>query len=133
MSMSMFLAQVIGLYLTLMSLSMLFHQQRFKKIMQDFLSHQGLLTLSGSVGIIVGLLIVLTHNVWETSWPVLITLVGWFALLQGIARLFLPEAFSKAVRGIMEKQNYLIWCWVWLIVGVYLTWMGFTYMPMMNG
>jgi hypothetical protein len=48
--------------------------------------------LAGLLWFLGGLAIVSLHNRWSTGWPVAITLVGWFFLLGGLFRLFLPEA-----------------------------------------
>ncbi len=122
---SVFLAQLIGIYLFIVSLAMLVHQQRYKKVMTDFLANPALISLSGGLGVIIGLLIVLCHNIWISDWPVLVTLIGWFILLQGIARIFFTGRFIKAMKDIMTKSCYLIWCWVWLLLGLYLIWVGF--------
>ena len=101
MCLSIFLAQVIGCYLFFMSLAMLIHQHRFKKTMSDLLNNATLITLSGGISLAVGLLIVVDHNVWVPDWPVLITLIGWILLLQGLMKLFVPDAFVKMSKDMM--------------------------------
>ena len=122
---SIFFAKLIGVYLVLVFLSMLLHHQKYKRIMSDFLSNSALLTFAGGTGLLLGLLVVLTHNFWLSEWPVLITLVGWIAVLQGILRLFFPDAYIKLVKEMMTKAGWLIWCWLCFIVGLYLVWVGF--------
>lgn len=46
--------------------------------------------LNGTLLFVAGLAIVRAHNVWSHQWPVLITLVGWFAIIVGLARMFAP-------------------------------------------
>lgn len=123
---SMFLAKVIGVFLFLISLAMLVHQQRHKKLMNDFLGNHSLLNFSGVVGILLGLLILGCHNVWVSDWPVLITLIGWLTLLQGVWRIFFPESFSKSMKDLMNGSGYVIWAWVWLLIGLYLIWVGYS-------
>lgn len=52
--------------------------------------------LAGSLWLVAGLSIVLAHNRWTGGWPVLITVVGWFAIVGGLVRMFFPEF---ALRG----------------------------------
>jgi hypothetical protein len=40
--------------------------------------------LNGTLLFVAGLAIVRAHNLWTRSWPVLITLVGWFAVFAGL-------------------------------------------------
>ncbi|HSX37504.1 MAG TPA: hypothetical protein VLE95_01600 [Chlamydiales bacterium] len=126
MCLSIFLAQVVGLYLFLISLAMLVHQARFKKTMSDLLGNMMLISLTGVAMLIVGLLIVVDHNIWVADWPVIITIIGWILLLQGLMRLFVPDAFVKMSKDMQGKIVYTLGCWVRLFIGVYLIWAGFS-------
>ena len=48
--------------------------------------------LNGLLLFVAGLSIVRAHNLWTRSWTVTVTLVGWFAILLGLLRMFAPEA-----------------------------------------
>jgi uncharacterized protein YjeT (DUF2065 family) len=126
MCLSIFLAQVIGCYLVLVGLAMLIHQNRFKKLINDFLSHSTLISLSSSICLIFGLLIIADHNVWVGEWPMVITIIGWILILKGILRLFFPDAFVKLMKDLTEKSPYMVMCWVRILVGLYLVWAGFS-------
>lgn len=126
MCLSMFLAQVIGCYLFLVGLAMLIHQHRFKKLMSDFLSHPTLISLSSSMSLVAGLLIIVDHNIWVGQWPIVVTLVGWILVLRGIFRLFFPDAFIKTMKDLLEKAPYMVMCWVRILIGLYLIWAGFS-------
>lgn len=126
MCLSTFLAQVIGWYLFLTSLAMLFNQAHFKKVMTDFFGNQPLMTLAGAIGTILGLLIVITHNVWVSDWPILVTIIGWLTLLQGAFRLFFPAAAVQYAKNLQAKLGFVLISWIWLLVGVYLIWIAHT-------
>ena len=126
MCFSIFLAQVIGIYLFLVSLAMLMHQAYSKKVIHEFLAIPSLIALSGGLSLIIGLLLVVSHNIWVAKWPVLITIIGWIMLLQGCARIFIPDTFVKFMKDLTSKKGYLLMSWVWLLVGLYLMWMGFS-------
>lgn len=124
MCLSTFLALVIGFYVFFVSLAMLVHQQRFKKIIAEFLASPAILTLTGGLGLIFGLMVVTCHNVWVSNWPVLITLIGWFTLLQGILRLYFPDHFVRIMKDVQAKSSYGLVTWIWLLIGIYLIWSG---------
>ena len=126
MCLSLFLAQVIGCYLFLVSLAMLVHQQRCKKTMHEFLGNHALVCLTGMINLVIGLLIVVSHNIWVAEWPVVVTIVGWVVLLQALMRIFFPDAFVKMMKDLMAKTGFLLMSWVMLIVGIYLIWAGFS-------
>jgi len=47
--------------------------------------------MSGTLLFVAGLSIVRIHNRWVLGWPVLVTAVGWLALLGGLVRMFAPS------------------------------------------
>lgn len=125
MCISMFYAQVIGLWLFLISLAMVIHQARFKKIVTETLNNQSLITYSGLISLILGLLVVVSHNIWVGSWPVVITLFGWVLIVQGVMRIYWPDSFAKIMKDLMAGNGFTVMTWIWLLVGVYLLWIGF--------
>ena len=131
MCFSIFLAQVIGIYLFLVSLAMLVHQQHGKKVIHEFLANHSLIALSGGLSLMIGLLLVVSHNIWVAKWPVVITIIGWLTLIQGCARIFIPDAFVKFMKDLTHNKGYLLMSWIWLLVGLYLIWMGFSDQCMM--
>jgi hypothetical protein len=78
--------------------------------------------LSGSLWFFAGLSILRTHNRWMLGWPVLITLVGWFAALGGLFRMFFP---ASAQQGVQNAPIVLAGQIVLLAVGLFLTFKGY--------
>lgn len=54
------------------------------------------------------LAIVITHNVWEPNWRVLITLFGWIVVFAGIGRLALPEIMKSVGNSMIENPAFTI-------------------------
>lgn len=126
MYLSNYFALVIGFYLFFLSLAMLVHQNRYKKVIAHVLGDAPLLTLTGALGIVFGLIITISHNVWCGKWPVLVTLFGWVMLIQGLMRLFVPEYFARLNKVLQAKVGFTIFTWAWFLIGLYLVWVGFT-------
>ncbi|HEV7738411.1 MAG TPA: hypothetical protein VGO47_13690 [Chlamydiales bacterium] len=124
MCVSVFLALVIGAYLVLVSLAMLIQHQHSKRLLNEFYANHALVVFSGQIWIILGLLLIVGHNVWEMEWPVIITIAGWVMLLQGIYRVFAPMLFSKKMKELQARKGYDFIVWAWLIVGLYMIWVG---------
>ena len=55
--------------------------------------------LAGALWFVAGLAIVRAHNKWRRGWPVIVTLVGWFAILGGLFRMFAPEVAQQGVQN----------------------------------
>ena len=51
--------------------------------------------LSGALFLLAGLVLVRNHNVWVARWPVLITILGWSAMLLGLVRMFAAERYPQ--------------------------------------
>src|SRR5580658_1135879 len=98
MCLSTFIAQVLGCYFFLVCLAMLVHQQRYKRSISEFLASQAMVTFSGMIWFLLGLMIVISHNVWMTEWPVVVTVIGWIMLLQGLLRIFFPDSYAHLMR-----------------------------------
>jgi hypothetical protein len=54
---------------------------------------------SGMLLFVAGLLIVRAHNRWTVSWPVVVTLVGWFGVLAGLGRMFATEIAQQSAKN----------------------------------
>jgi hypothetical protein len=78
--------------------------------------------LSGALIFVGGLGIVSTHNIWSRRWPVLITLVGWFAIIAGMGCMVAPVSTQNAGRGVPVLSGLLL---VLLSLGVFLTFKAF--------
>ncbi len=94
-------------------------------VIKDLAKHISIGVFGGALDLIIGLLIVLQHNIWSVDWIGLITLFGWLALAEGIALLFFPKVYIKWVEKLSDNlMNVMIF--VGLLIGIYLAYMGFT-------
>lgn len=126
MDLSLFLAKVIGLYIVIVCTAALINRRLVGKLVQEFSASTALVVLAGIVHIILGLLVVISHNIWTADWRGLITLFGWLGLIKGGLRLYMPEKVVVwGVRAVQGKA-YLWINAVFLLLGVYLTYVGFT-------
>jgi uncharacterized membrane protein YhaH (DUF805 family) len=74
--------------------------------------------LNGTLLLVAGLAIVRAHNYWTRGWPVLITLVGWMAMLGGLSRMAAPMAAQEAGRHPIAVYASLV---ALLVIGAVLT------------
>jgi hypothetical protein len=123
-SRTIFLGRLVGLYCILISLAMLIHKQATVDVLTAMLRNAQLLLVGGVVTVIAGLAMVLGHNVWTGgAVPVLVTLVGWIALIKGSLLLFLsPEQESSFFVDSMHlDQGFYFYLGFMLLLGIYLT------------
>ena len=74
--------------------------------------------LNGTLLFVAGLAIVGAHNHWTRGWPVLVTLVGWFAMLGGLGRMVAPVSAQQAGQNSAVVYASLV---ALLAIGVVLT------------
>jgi uncharacterized protein YjeT (DUF2065 family) len=55
---------------------------------------------AGTLLFVAGLSIVYARNRWTRSWPVMVTIVGWVAVLGGLFRMFAPEFAQRGAQNI---------------------------------
>lgn len=91
MDVSIFLAKFWGWYLLIFFVILTFNPVRIKQIFEN-LKDEKFLILSSLLATIIGLLNILFHNIWEPSWPLIITLIGWSSLFIGLALFIIPKA-----------------------------------------
>ena len=79
--------------------------------------------LNGTLLFLAGLSMVQAHNRWMTGWPVLVTLTGWFLVLAGLVRMFVPVVAQRGVEN--GTTGWYAGLIVPLALGVFLTFKGY--------
>lgn len=62
----------------------------------------------GIFALVIGLVLILAHNHWVQSWEVIITALGWLALIKGILLLWAPEEMGKMTEKMMKGKGTLV-------------------------
>lgn len=125
MELSIFLAKAWGFFLLVISFAFLVNRKNLQTIFKAYENDWNVL-LSGIVNLVVGILMVLSHNIWSADWRVLITLFGWIALIKGAVRLVWPgevNIISNKLKGSKWIPIFLV---IALAFGLYLIFLGFT-------
>jgi hypothetical protein len=126
MELSIFLAKVIGLYFLAFVIILCFRRKQTQSTLMEIFTSPGTLALSGLITLLAGILLAVSHSVWEFNWRGLITLVGYITLTSGILRLGFPNATRRFARYSLESGKGCIICLLMLIVALYLIYSGFT-------
>jgi uncharacterized protein YjeT (DUF2065 family) len=127
METSLFLAKFWGWYLIIFFFVLSFNPGRIKEIFED-LKDRKFANLVAFIAIIVGLLNILYHNVWEAQWYLIITLIGWAALFEGLFLFTFPRRVSKMVETGNIKLIQVLYMFLFLL-GLYLLNMGYAIVP----
>lgn len=124
MDITTFLAIVLGWYFVIVGLFAIFRQHQMLQAMSEVVRNHGLQLILAVITLILGLLMVVSHNIWEMKWYVIITIVAWLTLLSGIFRLFFPERAFKVAETFMSHPNKLRFTGVVVfIIGAFILYM----------
>ena len=123
---SIFLAKLFGPYCLIVATGVLLNQKAYRKVMEDIIQNSAIIYIAGVIALIFGLLTVLVHNVWVVSWPVMITLLGWIALLKGVWIIVFPGSLAKVTSYHLNNPFLLaVRLSVVLLAGIALTVFGY--------
>ena len=123
-----FLSRLIGLYCILIALSMITRRQATVETVTALLQNPSMMLILGVITLAAGLALVLAHNIWSGgALVVVVTLVGWMALVKSLFFLFLPPEMEAGLflRQIHYQQLFYVYSAISLVLGVYLTYGGF--------
>jgi len=126
MTTSIFLARLIGPFALALGLALVFQGTGFGAFASEFMASPALIFLSGVITLPAGLAIVLTHNVWTPDWRVVITIVGWLAVVTGAIRMIVPQQAAAKARGVIAQPLIpKIGAAIWLAIGALLCFYGY--------
>ena len=126
MANSIFLARLIGPLMLAVGIGIFVNGAVYRLLADEFLRSRALIYLSGLLTMTAGLALVLTHNVWRADWPVIITILGWLALIGGAFRIIAPQGTERIGRRMLKhKHGLTIAGVVWLAVGAILCVFGY--------
>jgi uncharacterized membrane protein len=122
---SIFLAKVLGLYLTVFGLLVLLRPAQLRAIVTEYMESRPIVFLGGMVGLIMGIILVVSHNIWTTNWRVVITILAWLILIKGTNHLFFPSVPRKMARTLLGSSWILVPGVIDLLLGLFLVYKGF--------
>jgi hypothetical protein len=122
------IAGLIGPTLIAIAAGMLLNLGSFPALAEQISRDPGLIFVSGILLFVAGLAILRAHNIWVGGWPVLVTVLGWLAILGGLLRMLFPTrlaAIAAAVGG--STGGIIVGAVVLLVVGAFLSFKGYSH------
>lgn len=122
-----FLARLFGLFTLILGASLFTHRPTSIQLISAFVYNRPVMFLLGMITLAVGLAIVLAHNRWSGGvLPVIVTLIGWLAVVRGLTLLFLPpQVLESAFEALWFEDNYYYYAAAPFLLGLFLTILGF--------
>ena len=121
------IAGLIGPTLIAIAVALLVNLESFPALAESVSRDPLLIFVSGVLMFIAGLAIVRVHNRWEADWTVLVTVLGWIALIGGLARMMFPiELAAMATKFSQDTGLIAAEAVVLLVVGAFLSYKGYS-------
>lgn len=111
---SILFAKFWGWFLIIFFFILSFNPKRIVQIVKD-LEDQKFVILTSFLAIIIGLLNILLHNIWENDWRLIITLIGWVSLISGLSLFILPKQTAAWIDFINVKFVQVFYILLFLI------------------
>lgn len=121
-TLTIFLGKLLGLYLIVISAAMLTRKRQTLETLNRMARSGPWMLFSGMVATVAGLAIVLAHTIWTGGALALaVTLIGWAALLKGLALLLTPpDAMARAYESMGFERRFHLWMGAVLILGLWM-------------
>jgi len=126
MELSILVAKIMAVVYITIGLGFLINSAYYKKALIDMMKDSGFMLLSGMMALVIGFLLVNSHNIWVKDWTVLVTIIGWISLVKGVLIFLAPKLFTGLVKWM--TQYMVVWGVLVLIFGLVFGYFG-CYLP----
>ena len=106
MDISKFLGKAVGIYLVILSVIMFVDMNQFTVYITNLLHNPPLMFITGFISLIIGILMVVSHNIWEWSWRLIITMIAWAVLIKGISIIIYPHVIDRFTYYYVTDMNF---------------------------
>jgi len=121
------IAGLIGPTLVAIAAGMLLNLASFPALAEQISRDPGLIFLSGILLFVAGLAMVRTHNIWVGGWPLVVTVLGWVAVLSGLLRMLFPIQLAAVAAEVGRNPGWIISGTVVLLaLGGFLSFKGYS-------
>lgn len=118
------LFQLLGIIYTVMGLAILANPKYYKSMISEYIRSSPVIFLNAVIVLAFGYFFLLVNSSWSTGLPLIITILGWLAVVKGLYILLLPQSYIKLVKSM--KLHYLTFeASMAVILGIALLYLGF--------
>jgi hypothetical protein len=123
-------ARVLGPFLVIVTLTALARTSDMRNLFSGFETNPMWAWVTGLFVLMGGLVVIALHQYWRGAPAVTVSLVGWALALRGLFLLAFPQTFMSAANAAMGVGAlWVIACIFVTVVGLYLTYVGWSPLP----
>ena len=97
MDISLVAAKILGGYLVISGLFLIFRGKTIPHLLKDFSDHPAVVYLTGIILVFLSLLFLIQNNIWDGTWRTVVTIFAWLVLVKGVAYIFVPQALHRMI------------------------------------
>jgi len=127
LSISILIARIAAVIYLSAAVGSILDRDQYRRVADDMFRSAALTYLMGFTAAIIGLLIVNYHNVWVGNWIVLITILGWLALMKGVLIIAVPKLIERVSRQLFGGKMLRYFPYVALCLGLLFGYFGFVH------
>ena len=105
MEASILIGNTLGILFLITGPALMINDSAYSLMVQEFAENHLFVYFSGLISLIIGALIIQFHNVWVYDWRLLITVIGWGALVKGSVRILAPKIAIKFATGVAGRRT----------------------------
>ena len=98
----------------------LFINPYVRTAMNDLVNNQGLLWVTGLITFVMGTVMLALYNTWSKSWRVLVTIIGWLAVIKGAVLMLFPQIMKLYINFLSDTMLTLSGIYAILLGGLFL-------------
>ncbi|HUD94649.1 DUF2065 family protein [Sphingobium sp.] len=118
------LAEAMGLYMILIGIGGLASPPRWRAVMDDLNASPALVVALGFTVFVVGVTLVMIHSIWTDPLAVIVSIIGYVALIEGALLLAVPGPLIRI--GHWSTTFIRAWAIIALLLGLFLFLAGLT-------
>lgn len=122
MNNSKLIAGLAGPALMAIGVGALVNRHVMERMAGELASNTALVFIAGLLSLVAGLAIVRVHNIWSGGWQVVVTVLGWLAIIGGLVRMWLPDLAAPIAATVTSRPELIVAAgFVNLALGTFLT------------
>lgn len=94
-STTLFLAQLMGPTMLAVGLGIFFSKNYYAKVYRNLENETLAVLMSGIAALVIGIVVVMSHNVWGGFIATVVTLVGWLSIVKGLLLIISPKTVDR--------------------------------------
>ena len=103
-----FLVQILGLYMVIQSIILFSRADYYRALVLSMKKPDYAIWVGSSLTLILGIVLVLGHNVWVLEPRVNVTILAWLVLLKSVLWLSVPERMLVASKKLCASKGYYV-------------------------